>query len=222
MELQLVLRFVRRWWWLIPLPALIVLGFTLTTSLGSSALPPTATTQFKYTAAQVESNLPPRDGDYQDVWLASELTVNAFTEWVRSSTFRQELVTVMGEGTELSRLSIATDNARSIGQVFLSYPDTGKLQQIADAAIVVLQTRNHLYFPHLGDTPAVVTVLDAPFITLAPTPITNRFEPLIRLGLALLGGLLLALLLEALDTRVRDTSDIERLGLRIISRIPRH
>lgn len=223
-DLQPIVRFARRWWWLMLLPVLIVGAFLLLTSLrptGLTGLPPLYySAQFRYTAAQVGSNVAPRDGDYQDVWLASEYTVNAFTEWIRSSTFRTELQTLLPE-LDLTRLGISSDNARSIGQVFLSYPDGDGLQRIAEAAITVLATRNQAYFPHLGAQPAEVTLLDAPVVSAAPPPLVNRFEPFLRLGLALIVGLMLALLAEGLDGRVRYDDDVTRAGLRILGKIPR-
>jgi capsular polysaccharide biosynthesis protein len=221
-ELNAIWRMLRRWWWLIILPPLVVAALSLPAFLGrGSAVSGGYAVQFKYTAAQQTSNLPPRDGDYQDVWLASEYTVNAFTEWIRSSTFRQELGAVLGNQANLGALGIATDNQRSIGQVQMSHPDSAQLEAIAAAALVVLQTRNQAYFPHLGEQPALVTVIDAPVVTPAPPPLTNRFEPLIRVAIGLAGGLALAVAFEYADRRVRYNDDIERYGLRVLGRIPR-
>ncbi len=219
-ELIPILRFVRRWWWLILLPAIFVGVFTFATSLSVGALPPTYSAQFKYTAAQVESNVTPRDGDYQDVWLASELTVNAFTEWIRSSTFREEIQALVPDAT-MGLLGISTDNARSIGQVQMTYPDATLLQAIVDASLTVLETRNEAYFPHLGSQPAEVTLIDAPLITPVPPSLPNRFEPLIRLAIGLAAGILLALFFEYLDQSVRYPDEIERQGVKVLGKIPR-
>jgi capsular polysaccharide biosynthesis protein len=180
------------------------------------------TTSFRYSAAQEQSNLPTRDGDYQDVWLASEFVVNAFTDWVRSSTFRQELQTLLGDTVDLAPLGIASDNNRSIGVVIMSYPDRATLEQIASAAIVVLQTRNQAYFPHLGDAPAEVTLIDAPVVVPAPAPLTNRFAPVIKLGVALFVGLCLGLLAEYLDQTLRTADEVESAGLRVLASVPKH
>lgn len=218
-ELQPIWRFVRRWWWLMLLPPLVAGALILPTLLDRPASGGFAT-QFKYTAAMTSANVSPRDGDFQDVWIASEYTVNAFTEWVRGSSFRAELQARLPD-VDLAPLGIASDNARSIGQVMMSHPDAAALERIAAAAIEVLQTRNQVYFPHLGAEPAVVTIIDAPTVTPAPPPLVNRFEPFIRMGLALLVGIALAALAELSNQRVRDPADVERVGLRLIGRIPR-
>jgi capsular polysaccharide biosynthesis protein len=118
-------------------------------------------------------------------------------------------------------LAVAADNERSIGQVFLNWPDAGELEMIAQAAIVVLQTRNQEYFPQLGDQPARVTLLDEVRIVPAPPPLANRFAPLIRIGVALLAGIGLAFLAEYFDSTLRSREEVEQLGLPVIATIPR-
>lgn len=218
-ELQPIWRFIRLWWWLMLIPPVVAAALTLPTLLSRPASGGYAA-QLKYTAAMTSANVSPRDGDFQDVWIASEYTVNAFTEWVRGSSFRAELQTLLPD-VDLVPLGIASDNARSIGQVQMSHPNAAALERIAAAAITVLQTRNQAYFPHLGPEPATVTIIDAPVVVAAPPPLINRFEPLIRIGLALVVGVLLAALAELTNQRVREPADVERAGLRLLGRIPR-
>ncbi|XWX04435.1 hypothetical protein VZO05_02535 [Aggregatilineales bacterium SYSU G02658] len=218
-ELQPIWRFVQRWWWLMLIPPAVAAALTLPTLL-SRPVSGGYAAQFKYTAAMTSANVSPRDGDFQDVWIASEYTVNAFTEWVRGSSFRAEIQALLPD-VDLAPLGIASDNARSIGQVQMSHPDAAALERIANAAITVLQTRNQAYFPHLGPEPATVTIIDAPVVVAAPPPLVNRFEPFIRVGLALIVGVLLAALAELSNQRVRDPADVEGAGVRLVGRIPR-
>lgn len=218
-ELQPIWRFVRRWWWLMLIPPLVA-GALILPSLLQRPSGGGFAAQFKYTAAMTSANVSPRDGDFQDVWIASEYTVNAFTEWVRSSSFRAELQALLPD-VDLAPLGIASDNARSIGQVQMSHPDATALERIAAAAIEVLQRRNQAYFPHLGAEPATVTILDAPVVVAAPPPLVNRFEPFLRVGLALVIGIGLAALAELSNQRVRDPADVERTGVRLLGKIPR-
>lgn len=225
MELMQIVRVLLRRWWIAAIPVVIVAVFVAPDLLAS----PTGqsggfTTIVRYTAAQELDAIPNRDGDFQDVWLASELTVNAFTEWVRTNRFAEEVAaeaTAQGLEIDAAALNIAADNARSIGQVFLSWPDADELVTIADAAFTVLTTRNHEYFPQLGGQPANVELLDEPRIAPAPPPITDRFEPLLRLGLAVLAGLGLAFLVEYLDPTLRSRDELEALGLRVVATVPR-
>lgn len=224
MELMLIFRVLLRRWWLIMIPvavAAVVAVPQLLQQETNVAAGGFATT-FKYSAAQ-QLILSGRDGDYQDVWLASEYVVNAFTDWIKSSTFRAELATLLDEDIDLSQLGIATDNGLSpdgIGQVQMSYPDAAILAQIAAAAIEVLQTRSQAYFPHLGGEPAQVTLVDAPVIVPNSPSLPNRFAPLLQLGVAFIAGIALAVLAEYLDPTLRRREELEAQGFTVLATVP--
>jgi capsular polysaccharide biosynthesis protein len=225
MELTRVLRAYLRWWWLILIPAGLVSLVAVPDLLqNEQAGAGGYQASFRYTAAQRASNIPEREGDYQDVWLASEFVVNAFTDWVSSSSFRAEIADRLPErvATAPGSLTIAADNNRSIGVVYLSHPDADSLGQIAQAALDVLQTENAVYFPHLGDEPAEVNILDAPQVVPAPPPLTNRFAPILQMGVALLFGVGLATLAIYLDPTLRYPDELEQDGLQVMAVVPRH
>jgi capsular polysaccharide biosynthesis protein len=218
-----VIRAYSRWWWLILIPVVIVSLVAVPTLLqNEQAGAGGYQTSFQYTAAQSVSNVSPREGDYQDVWLASEFVVNAFTDWVRSSSFRAEIAERLPERVSLGSLNIAADNNRSVGVVYMSYPDADGLEQITGIALDVLQTENADYFPHLGDTPAEVNILDAPQIVAAPPPLTNRFAPILQIGVALAFGIGLATLAIYLDPTLRYVDELERDGFQVLATVPRH
>ena len=220
MELQMIWRVLRRRWLLILIPMIVAAIWILPDFLSPSQTTSGGfTTSIRYSAAQ-EFNFPNRDGDYQDVWLASEFTVNAFTEWVRTSSFRNEVQNNLGGNLDLSPLVIQADNSRSVGVIYLSYPSAPELDVIAQSAQAVLRNTNQTYFPQLGGDPAQVTILDEPIITPAPAPLTNRFAPLIRLGVALVIGLGLGFLVEYLDQRILDREDLETSGIPVLISIP--
>lgn len=218
MELLAILRVLRRRWWLVLLPVVIagiIAGRSLLNARGGSG---GFSTSFRYTAMQV-MNLPQRDGDYQDVWLASEFVVNAFTEWVRSSTFKAELQTLLPE-VDLGPLIVGADKVRSIGRIDLSYPDEAALQQISDATVTVIETRSEAYFPQLGEESAQFALLDTPVVSAAPPALPNRFGPFLQIGVAIIGGLALAFLVEYLDLRIRSRAELESQGWTVLGRIP--
>jgi capsular polysaccharide biosynthesis protein len=221
MELKIIGRVLLRYWWLILVPTLVAAVFVLPELLNRSAVSGGYNTILRYSAAQEPAAQPPRDGDYQDIWLASELTVNALTAWVQTDSFRHEIAQLLARDLDLAPLSIAADNERSIGQLFLSHPDEAALQEIAAAAIEVLKTRNQVYFPQVGSAPAAVTLLDDPVINPVPPPLTNRFAPLIRIALGLIVGVALAFLAHYLDPSLRRREELEALGIPVIGSLPR-
>lgn len=221
-----VIRVLLRRWYMVMLPLAIVAIVTVPALIAAppNAVPPTYTTVIRYTAAQVLDAIPNRDGDFQDVWLASELTVNAFTEWVRSSSFADEVRAALPQGVaaSLSGGNFASDNERSIGQVFISWNNTQELEQIAQAVQTVLQTRTSVYFPQLGDVPARVEILDTPRISVTAAPIASRLEPLIQLALGFVVGIGLAFLAEYLDPFVYRREQIDALNVTVLAAVPRH
>jgi capsular polysaccharide biosynthesis protein len=224
MELMLILRVILRRWWLVVIPIVIVGAFVVPDFLRNRGASGGYSVTVRYSASQVLSAIPGRDGDFQDVWLASELAVNAMTDWVRTSSFVEEIQAETERQNitiNPALLGIAADNKRSIGQLTITYPDQQQLQTIINVALDVLKTRAQNYFPQLGGQPAQVTILDVPQIVPAPPPITDRFAPVIRLGLALILGVGLAFLAEYLDPVLRRREQVEALGIGVVGTVPR-
>lgn len=220
MELRLIGRVLLRYWWLVLIPTAAAVAVALPAALAQE----TAggfTTVIHFSAAQVPEALPPRDGDFQDLWLASEYTVNALAAWAVTDGFRQELARLANGRFDAGRLGIAADNARSVGQLFLSYPDADGLRVAVDAAVQVLKTRTIDYFPQVGSAPAAVTIFGQPSVVPAPPPLTDRFGPVIRVALGLLAGVGLAFLAHYLDPTLRRREDVEALGLPVLAVLPR-
>jgi len=212
-----------RRWWILLLPVVLAAMLTLPELLrmvdgggnkGFSA-------QLRYSAAQL-LNLPTREGDYSDIWQASEYTVDALTNWVRSASFRDEIhAQLPADAPSLQSLGVAADNARSIGIITFSYPDAAALQQIVDAALLALSNSSQRYFPQLGGESAQVTILDSGTVHAIAPSLWERFAPLIRLGLALFVGLALALYAEVLDPTIYHPQELQRMGLPLRGSIPR-
>lgn len=225
MELIQVLRILLRRWYLVLIPALVAAAITLPDLLSNrEAVSGGFTVTIRYSAAQVLEAIPNRDGDFQDVWLASEFTVNAFTDWVRTSSFIAEIQqAAAASGVEINpaAVGIGADNSHSIGVLTISYPDGDVLATITQAAITVLESRAQDYFPQLGAQPARVTILDTPQVVAAPPPIANRLGPVIRIGVGLFFGVMLAFLVEYLDPTLRRPEQVEQLGLTIVAAIPK-
>lgn len=224
MELILLTRALIMRWWLVALPIVIVGALTLPDLLNRPTISGGYTVTIDYSAAPAYDAIPRPEGDYQDLWISSEYTVNAFTDWVRGSRFQDDVIEIAnasGAAIPNGALSIAADNVKSIGRVSFGWTDAETLNTIADAVIEALQTRSHRYFAQLGGQPAAVTILNRTEPTPAPPPIVDRFSPFIRIGLGAAAGIGLALLAFYLDPTVRRREDIEALGLPTIATIPK-
>lgn len=225
MELLTIFRVLARRWWLIAIPVIIATVFAVPDVLNRRAISGGYTVSIRYTAAQDYDALPRPEGDYQDIWLSSELTVNAFTDWVRGNRFLREaadLAAERGVNIDPASIRVSADNERSLGQIIFGHDDAEALAAFQQAAVEVLRTRSQDFFAQLGGAPASVSILDLSPITPAPPPLIDRYTPLLRVGLAFIAGCALALLAHYLDPALRRREDVEALGLRVIAHIPRH
>lgn len=215
-------RILLRRWWLVLIPVVITAALALPDLLNRRAISGGYSAGVQYTAFQSMEAIPRTDGDYQDIWLSSELTVNAFADWIRSGSFKQEIAARLNDSAAVAPLTIAADNERSLGTISFYHPDEAALNAIVSAAIEVLQTRSSAYFAQLGGEPAAVTILDQSPAVPTPPPLVDRYGPFLRIGLGLLAGIGLALLAHYLDPVIRRREEVESLGLPVIATIPKH
>lgn len=223
MEIRCLFRILLRYWWLLVIPVGIAAVLAVPDLLNRTATSGGYSASLSYTAFQNPEALPRPAGDFQDLWLSSELAVDALTDWVRGSSFRDELVLEAanaGYAIDPAQLAIAADNERAVGQLFLSYPEENTLNAALDAAQIVLQTRTAEFFPQLGGSDADVRFLNVSPAAAAPPSLPNRFSPLLRVGIGLLAGLGLIFLAHYLDARIRRRSEVEAAGLAVLATIP--
>jgi len=221
MEFSALAEILRRWWWLVVIPTLLAGLAALPALRAADAANGGYGTLLHYSAVQAADGQQPASG-MEDLWLASELAVHALSAWTRTDSFRRELGAAPGMMPgDVDALAIAADNHRSIGQLFLNHPDAPALTRSADAAIHVLQMRNHAYLPQLGEGATTVSVLDRPNIVPAPPPLSARLAPLLRVALGVGAGLVLVLLAHTFDPALRQRREVEALGLTVLATLPR-
>ncbi len=217
-------RIIRRWGWIALIPIAITTALTLPALLNRAAIPGGFSKSVTYSAAQQLEAIPRTEGDYQDIWLSSELTVNAFTEWIRGSRFKDDVTAAaaaQGVTLDPTLFGVAADNARSVGRIDMSYPTSEGMTAIGAAAITVLSTRSADYFAQLGGQPAEVTILSESPVTAAPAPIADRFTPILRIGIGALAGIGLMVMAYFLDPTLRGRSELNEAGVRVLGTIPR-
>lgn len=220
----------KRRWWLVALPVLVVMLFTLP-ALRTALNPPARyEVRVRLTAAappSAEGEV--ADAPYQDtsyvVWLASEYVAVNLPHWITSDSFAQEVSSALAnEGLSLSATDLqgafAADSYRSIVTLFVQWDDAAQIVPIAQAAVRVLQQRNAAYFPQFAAAPAQVVALDSLKASPVPPPLSQRLLPLVRLAVGALAGLVLAGLAEYFDDRLRTRADVEGLGLEVLAEIP--
>jgi capsular polysaccharide biosynthesis protein len=220
MELRTLLRILRRYWYLIIVPPLLVGVFTLIT-YRAPAPAYTSTLRFSVGYAPEQQTTSLYDRRYP-AWLTSEYIAGGLSDWAKTGDYAQAVANVAGGDITAGEVagSLVSDHLRSIVVLYLNGADPDRLTAIGGAAIKVLQVRNNVVFPQNG-AGATVTALDGVVVAPAPPSLRNRLDIPIRLGLALALGVVLACLAWYFDPRIRDRADAEAVGLNIIGEIPR-
>lgn len=231
MELIALWHMAWRRWWLVLLPALVVLVVTLP-SLGDVLAPPaTYQVQMRLTAA------PPPQADAGDLptpyedsvyvpLLASEYVVLNMPYWITSDSFAADVSAVLAEQDSPIAAddligAFRADGFHSILTLYVMWDDSEQIVSITEAAVTVLQTHNQTYFPQFAAQPVQVVPLDDMSVDEVPPPIMTRLAPLLRIALGLFAGVGLALLAEYLDDRLHTRADVEQIGLSVLGEIPR-
>ncbi len=224
MELRQYWKIALRWWWLILLPPLVVGVYGLVvyrTPQGAF------TTALRFTAGQSEvlTASPNYDPNYYR-WLTSEYIVSGLKDWARTGAFAEAVsAELAARGVDIPagpvNGAIASDNARSVLVIYLTWPEPQQLRAMADAVTKVLQDQNGTVFPQLGGQPAQIVPLDQPGIAPVPPSLRARLDLPLKVGLGWLVGLALALAAHYLDPFVREKEELEGMGLRVVAEIPR-
>ncbi|MBN2303216.1 MAG: hypothetical protein JXQ72_01985 [Anaerolineae bacterium] len=231
MELIAFVQLVRRRWWLIALPAVVVLILTLPRLKTAISPPVTYGVQVRLTVAappdaEIEGVTTPYEDTAYVPWLASEYVVVNMPAWITSDAFAAEVERLLDDqgldlpGDDLRR-AFAADSIRSVLVLYVGWDDAGEIRRITDAAITVLQTRTGTYFPQFAAQPAQVIPLDEVDVSQTAPPFTARLDPIIRLMIGLAAGIGLAVLAEYLDDSIRARADVEALGLPVLAEVPR-
>ncbi len=220
MELRTLLKILRRYWYFVLIPPLVVALFTIVT-YRAPAPGYTTTLRFAVGYAPEQQTTSLYDRKYP-AWLTSEYIAGGLSDWAKTGDFAQAVAHEVGDNISAGEVAsaIVSDHLRSIVVLYLSGGDADQLTAIGAAAIKVLQTRNNVVFPQNGEG-ATVTALDDVVVAPAPPSLRARLDIPIRIALAVAFGVVLAFVAHYFDPRLRDRSDVEALGFTIVGEIPK-
>lgn len=158
-------------------------------------------------------------------WKTSEYVVNTLADWVRGGQFAELVSQRLAErGVTVAPQAIvagtSSESTRSMMVYSVSYLDPEVLKQIMDEAGQVLIENNDLGLPQLGGEAAQLVQLDQPIVNRVSAGITKQLDLPLRIVLALLAGIGLALLVDYLDPTIRNRKELELMGLSVIGAIP--
>lgn len=222
MELRNYWKVFQRRWLLIVIPAVIALAFGLATYRPA---PPMYNVGVRYMVSQPPAPAAASEDEERYYnWLTSEYIVNGLTDWVAGNRFKTAVSAELaqnGVDVPAGAIGVAAANVRSQLELSVSFNDPDTLRAIIDAITTVLTEQNADALPQLGGKTAVVVPNDDPVINQIPGGIRSQLDLPLRVAVALLAGIGLALLVEYLDPTVRERAELDAIGLPILGEIPK-
>ncbi len=225
MELRDYYRVIIRYLWLIVLLVAVV-------GVGSWVLRAQPAPQYQASirfTIGVNALPPDKATGYDPVltaYQASEYIRDDFVEILQSDVFADDVnaqlakMGVNGLTVHKGNIGAAVEKQRRLMSLSVTWSNPQDAQKIAEAAVKNLAENNAKYFAQLGSSAASVTIIDRPAVGVVGAPLRERLDIPIRVALALLAGIALAFILDYLDTSIRDSGEVEAMGLHVIGEIP--
>ena len=218
MELKAYWRIIWRRWWLIVGLLLLVLLVSLITHD-----PPRPVYQAMLRFAIGIEGQAPVDAvsgeGRSDAWLASEYLADDLSEVLKGGDFAARIGELVG--FEVPAGSIFASREHRIMTVTVTSSDPGQAQAIAEAVAAAVENVGTEYFPQLAGVEASAVLIDGPGIAQVGQSLRQRLDLPLRLSLALVAGVALAFLWDALDDTIRDRAEAEALGVPVLGEVPR-
>ena len=223
MELRTYWKILLRRWWLAVAPVAVVVLYVVATYTPPG---PGYQVVMRFAAGTKPAGLS-QDYDRYYPWLTSEYVANGLADVAKTGAFARAVAARLAEtGLEIPpgavQPAIVTDNAQSILVVYLTWPDADQIVAVAGAITAELTGNGAAYFPQLEGIEPAVRPLDTPTpIALPPGLRAQLMGPAIKIALALVVGVALALLWHYLDPTLHTREEVEALGVNILAEIPR-
>ncbi|MCS6848336.1 MAG: hypothetical protein RMN52_11565 [Anaerolineae bacterium] len=217
-------RILLRRWWLVLLPAALILAVTLLTTRPT---PPTYVVTMSFAVGLPPEPLREQAYNYDRHynWLASEYVTQGFSLIIGKGAFADNVAKRLAQRDVTLPAPLAgairSEYRSSVMVVYVSWPDPEIAAQIAQAVVDELNENYEAYWPQLKGAGASPVRLMDPIVPV-PTaaPLRDRFDLPVRIVLGLLGGAALVLLWHHFDPVIRERHEIERMGLNVIGEIP--
>ncbi|MBI3978740.1 MAG: hypothetical protein HY331_11205 [Chloroflexi bacterium] len=226
MELREYRRLIVRWWWIPTLLAVAVAALTL--AVGDRVRQSyQATVRFVVSVPPQASGAEGGSRSYDPryyAFLSTEYLVDDLSEIVGSRVFAQAVAAELNDpaiSPEMIQSAERPKKTHRVLSVAVTTADPDLTGRIASAIGRVLESRGpELLAQYPGDVVAIRQI-DPAVVVPVVAGSRSYIDLAVRVALALAAGVGLALLLEYVDTSVRDADDVERLlGVPVLGEIP--
>ncbi|MCS7054669.1 MAG: hypothetical protein NZM18_00610 [Thermoflexales bacterium] len=217
-------RILLRRWWLVLLPAALVLAITVVTTRPAAPI--------YVVTMSFAVGLPPEplraqvyNYDRHYNWLASEYVTQGFSLIIGKGVFADNVAKRLAQRDVVLPAPLAgairSEYRSSVMVVYVSWPDPTQATQIAQAVVDELNENYEAYWPQLkGAGTSPVRLMDPIVPVPTAAPLRDRFDLPMRMLVGLLAGAALVLLWHHLDPVIRERRQVERMGLSVIAEIP--
>lgn len=227
MELRAYWRIIARRWWLPVGLALLVAVLSLAMQRPWQARPVSYTASMRFSVGIKPERIPGvYTYDRYYTMLTSEYLVDDLGEIVRSQAFAGAVSgRLAGQGVAVpaGAISASTQPGKlhRIMTVNVTWGNEKELQAIANAIAATLTESSAQFFAEFSAEEADIRLIDPPVFGVAGPPASEQLDLPLRVLLALAAGLGLVFLLDYLDRSIRERSEVEALGLAVLSEIPK-
>lgn len=217
-------RILLKRWWLVLLPAIVIVATTvLTTRPGAATYQVTMSFAMGLPPEPLRDNAYNYDRHYN--WLASEYVSQGFSLLVSKGVFAEGVTRqVTKRGVILGAPiggNIRSEYRSSVMVIYVTWATAEGAAHIAQGVVDELTENYAAYWPQLtGATAPPARLMDSIVpVPIAP-PLRDRFDIPVRVILGLLAGAALALVWHALDPAIRERHELERMGFSVVGEIP--
>jgi capsular polysaccharide biosynthesis protein len=211
---------LKQYWAIFRRRAWVIVLLTLIAGVASLLVSPKVQTNYISSIRVMISvaREPKTDGVYQYdgyyTWVASEYLVDDTAELAKSNAFAADLrKELAGSSVDPNAIQPAIDTKKSHRLLTISFsaPNADWAAQIAGAAAKVISNQSDSYFAQLSYEKPQFSVVDPPSVTAATSGLRSDLDIALRTILGFVAGIALALLLDYLDSSVRDRRELEDL-----------
>ena len=227
MELRGYWRIIARRWWLPLGLALLVAAMTLVMQRPWQPRPGSFNASMRFNVGVKPERIPGvYTYDRYYTMLTSEYLVDDLGEIVRSQAFAaavSQRLADQGIAVPAGAIGASTQPGKlhRIMTINVNWPNEKELGAIANAIAATLTENSAAFFSQFSAEESDIREIDPPVINAVGRPAREQLDLPLRVLLALAAGVGLAFLLDYLDRSVRERSDVEALGLIVLSEIPK-
>ncbi|MGI6380489.1 MAG: hypothetical protein ACOX2R_06935 [Anaerolineae bacterium] len=217
-----------KYWDILRRRAWIPVALVCVTLLSYLWAPPPRTTGYAASMRFAVGVLPEESGgayytyDRYYTWLTAEYLVDDLSEIVKSRVFAADVSLLAGLDLPAGAIQGATSAGKlhRILAVSIGWHDAAQLAAIAEATATLLTEKADAYLAQLGTEQAVIHLIDPPAVIPLQPSLRQRLDPVLRVGLALVLGIVVAFGLHAVDPTIRAKDELEALGVRVLALVP--